>query len=67
LLGLYISFAAAFLKHPRTPTSAPAIDYQSADSEHLMKRMRVGQPDEVSNDFAFIVFILFTIVCRFAC
>jgi hypothetical protein len=39
---------AAFLKHPRTPTSAPAIDYQSADSEHLMKRMRVGQPDEVS-------------------
>jgi hypothetical protein len=39
--------AAAFLKHPRTPTSAPGIDYQSADSEHLMKRMRVGQPDEV--------------------
>nr|CAB3482246.1 unnamed protein product [Digitaria exilis] len=37
---------AAFLKHPRTPTSAPGIDYQSADSEHLMKRMRVGQPDE---------------------
>ncbi|KAE8806313.1 Topless-related protein 1 [Hordeum vulgare] len=31
-----------------TPTSAPGIDYQSADSEHLMKRMRVGQPDEVS-------------------
>ncbi|KAL5230740.1 hypothetical protein ABZP36_029516 [Zizania latifolia] len=39
---------AAFLKHPRTPTSAAGIDYQSADSEHLMKRMRVGQPDEVS-------------------
>ncbi|KAI4993136.1 hypothetical protein ZWY2020_007449 [Hordeum vulgare] len=39
---------AAFLKHPRTPTSAPGIDYQSADSEHLMKRMCVGQPDEVS-------------------
>ncbi|KAE8769138.1 Topless-related protein 1 [Hordeum vulgare] len=39
---------AAFLKHPRTPTSAPGIDYQSADSEHLMKSMRVGQPDEVS-------------------
>ncbi|KAE8796896.1 Topless-related protein 1 [Hordeum vulgare] len=39
---------AAFLKHPRTPTSAPGIDYQSADSEHLMKRMRVGQPDEMS-------------------
>lgn len=43
---LYL-FAAAFLKHPRTPTSAPGIDYQSVDSEHLMKRMRVGQPDEV--------------------
>ncbi|XP_072968974.1 protein TOPLESS-RELATED PROTEIN 2-like [Typha angustifolia] len=38
---------AAFLKHPRTPTSAPGIDYQSADSELLMKRMRVGQLDEV--------------------
>lgn len=43
---LYL-FTSAFLKHPRTPTSAPGIDYQSADSEHLMKRMRVGQPDEV--------------------
>lgn len=42
--------SAAFLKHPRTPTSAPGIDYQSADSEHLMKRMRVGQPDEVLDE-----------------
>jgi hypothetical protein len=41
---------AAFLKHPRAPTSAPGIDYQSADSEHLMKRMRVGQPDEVLDE-----------------
>ncbi|XP_010243111.1 PREDICTED: protein TPR2-like [Nelumbo nucifera] len=40
--------AAAFLKHPRTPTSAPGMDYQSADSEHLMKRIRTGQSDEVS-------------------
>ncbi|XP_068635481.1 protein TOPLESS-RELATED PROTEIN 2-like isoform X1 [Aristolochia californica] len=40
--------AAAFLKHPRTPTSAPGVDYPSADSEHLMKRMRTGQSDEVS-------------------
>ncbi|KAH7668741.1 WD40 repeat-containing protein [Dioscorea alata] len=40
--------AAAFLKHPRTPTSAPGMDYQTADSEHLMKRMRTGQSDEVS-------------------
>ncbi|KAJ8485525.1 hypothetical protein OPV22_018010 [Ensete ventricosum] len=39
---------AAFLKHPRTPTSAPGLDYQTADSEHLMKRMRMGQSDEVS-------------------
>ncbi|CAL9084769.1 unnamed protein product [Musa textilis] len=39
---------AAFLKHPRTPTSAPGMDYQTADSEHLMKRMRMGQSDEVS-------------------
>ncbi|XP_058103933.1 protein TOPLESS-RELATED PROTEIN 2-like isoform X3 [Magnolia sinica] len=40
--------AAAFLKHPRTPTSAPGMEYQSADSEHLMKRMRTGPSDEVS-------------------
>ncbi|CAD5173037.1 protein TOPLESS-RELATED PROTEIN 2-like isoform X1 [Musa acuminata AAA Group] len=39
---------AAFLKHPRTPTSAPGLDYQTADSEYLMKRMRMGQSDEVS-------------------
>ncbi|GMI88751.1 WUS-INTERACTING PROTEIN 1, TOPLESS [Hibiscus trionum] len=42
------SNAAAFLKHPRTPSGMPGIDYQSADSEHLMKRIRTGQPDEVS-------------------
>ncbi|XP_039122798.1 protein TOPLESS-RELATED PROTEIN 2-like isoform X2 [Dioscorea cayenensis subsp. rotundata] len=40
--------AAAFLKHPRTPTNAPGMDYQTADSEHLMKRMRTGPSDEVS-------------------
>ncbi|XP_058085510.1 protein TOPLESS-RELATED PROTEIN 2-like isoform X2 [Magnolia sinica] len=39
--------AAAFLKHPRTPTSAPGMDYQSVDSEHLMRRVRTGQSDEV--------------------
>ncbi|KAK4486314.1 hypothetical protein RD792_008985 [Penstemon davidsonii] len=38
----------AFLKHPRTPTGGPGMDYQTADSEHLMKRLRAGQPDEVS-------------------
>ncbi|KAG6397162.1 hypothetical protein SASPL_143327 [Salvia splendens] len=39
---------AAFLKHPRTPPGGPGMDYQTADSEHLMKRLRPGQPDEVS-------------------
>ncbi|KAG1354187.1 protein TOPLESS-RELATED PROTEIN 2 [Cocos nucifera] len=38
---------AAFLKHPRTPTSAPGMDYQTADSESLMKKMRTGPSDEV--------------------
>ncbi|XP_041011160.1 protein TOPLESS-RELATED PROTEIN 2-like isoform X2 [Juglans microcarpa x Juglans regia] len=41
------SSAAAFLKHPRTPTGVTGMDYQSADSEHL-KRIRIGQSDEVS-------------------
>ncbi|XAR70707.1 hypothetical protein NMG60_11027659 [Bertholletia excelsa] len=40
--------AAAFLKHPRTPSGAPGMDYQTADSDHLMKRIRSGQSDEVS-------------------
>lgn len=41
---------ATLLKRPRTPPSTtPTVDYQSADSEHLMKRARPGvQPvDEV--------------------
>ncbi|XP_062119809.1 protein TOPLESS-RELATED PROTEIN 2-like [Humulus lupulus] len=42
------SSAAAFLKHPRTPTGVTGMDYQSADSEHLIKRIRTGQSDEVS-------------------
>ncbi|KAK6232510.1 hypothetical protein SCA6_002583 [Theobroma cacao] len=41
------SSAAAFLKHPRTPSGMPGMDYQSADSEQLMKRIRTGQSDEV--------------------
>lgn len=40
--------SAAFLKHPRTTPGGPGMDYQMADSEHLMKRMRAGQSDEVS-------------------
>ncbi|KAG1361982.1 Protein TPR2 [Cocos nucifera] len=39
---------AAFLKHPRIPTSIPGMDYQIADSENLMKKMRTGHFDEVS-------------------
>ncbi|XWS27035.1 hypothetical protein CRYUN_Cryun26dG0081300 [Craigia yunnanensis] len=43
--------AAAILKRPRTPpTNNPALDYQSADSEHVLKRSRpFGMPDEVNN------------------
>ena len=49
-------FTAAFLKHPRTPTGVTSMDYQSADSENLMKRIRTGQSDEVwKNKFIFRV------------
>ena len=34
--------AAGLLKRPRTPPANPALDYQSADSEHIMKRGRAG-------------------------
>ncbi|CAN1215385.1 Topless-related protein 4 [Linum perenne] len=42
---------AALLKRPRTPpTSNPAIDYQTADSERVMKRSRpFGMSEEVNN------------------
>ncbi|XP_042409639.1 protein TOPLESS-RELATED PROTEIN 2-like isoform X1 [Zingiber officinale] len=40
--------AAAFMNHPRLPTGAPGIDYHTADSEHLMKKIRTSQVDEVS-------------------
>ncbi|KAL4285195.1 hypothetical protein GQ457_16G004370 [Hibiscus cannabinus] len=43
--------AAAILKRPRTPpTNNHALDYQSADSEHVLKRSRpFGMPEEVNN------------------
>ncbi|XP_020537820.1 topless-related protein 4 isoform X2 [Jatropha curcas] len=43
--------AAAIIKRPRTPpTNNPAMDYQTADSEHVLKRTRpFGISDEVSN------------------
>lgn len=31
---------AAILKRPRTPPNNPAMDYQTADSEHVLKRSR---------------------------
>lgn len=35
--------AASLLKRPRTPPgNNSALDYQSADSEHIMKRVRSG-------------------------
>ncbi|GMH30687.1 hypothetical protein Nepgr_032530 [Nepenthes gracilis] len=42
--------AAALLKRPRTPpNNSAAIDYQTADSEHVLKRSRpFGVSDEVS-------------------
>ncbi|XAR66873.1 hypothetical protein NMG60_11013241 [Bertholletia excelsa] len=42
--------AAAILKRPRTPTNNAAVDYQTADSEHVLKRPRpLGMSDEVNN------------------
>ncbi|KAL6974158.1 Topless-related protein 4, variant 3 [Sarracenia purpurea var. burkii] len=42
---------AAILKRPRTPpTNNAAVDYQTADSEHVLKRSRpFGMSDEVNN------------------
>ncbi|KAJ4708228.1 Topless-related protein [Melia azedarach] len=43
--------AAAIIKRPRTPpTNNAAMDYQTADSEHVLKRSRpFGLSDEVNN------------------
>ncbi|XP_028060914.1 topless-related protein 4-like isoform X2 [Camellia sinensis] len=43
--------AAAILKRPRTPpTNNAAVDYQTADSEHVLKRLRpFGMSEEVNN------------------
>ncbi|CAD5181956.1 unnamed protein product [Musa acuminata subsp. malaccensis] len=42
--------AAAFFKHPRTPTNAPpgGGDNQTLESERLWKRLRTAQTDEAS-------------------
>ncbi|XP_058206857.1 topless-related protein 4-like isoform X1 [Rhododendron vialii] len=42
--------AAAILKRPRSPPTNNAVDYQTADSEHVLKRSRpFGMSDEVNN------------------
>ncbi|KAJ7956726.1 Topless-related protein [Quillaja saponaria] len=50
-IGLTAANNAAILKRPRTPpTNNPAIDYQTADSDHVLKRTRpFGISDEVNN------------------
>lgn len=61
-LACFLIFnAAAFLKHPRTPTNAPGMDYQTADSEHLMKRMRTGPSDEVPKIIGFFFLFFFVV------
>lgn len=48
LLCQYVMIAS-MVKRPRTPpTNNPALDYQTADSEHVLKRSRpFGAPEEV--------------------
>ncbi|WCJ30023.1 Protein TOPLESS [Euphorbia peplus] len=50
-IGLAPNNAAALLKRPRTPpTSNPSMDYQTADSDNVLKRTRpFGISDEVNN------------------
>ncbi|KAM7268625.1 hypothetical protein ACFE04_010791 [Oxalis oulophora] len=50
-MGLGASNSQAILKRPRTPpTNNHAMDYQTADSEHVLKRSRpFGPSDEVNN------------------
>ncbi|XP_019452615.1 PREDICTED: topless-related protein 4-like isoform X3 [Lupinus angustifolius] len=45
--------AANILKRPRTPTNNSAMDYQTADSDHVLKRTRpFGILDEQGNNLA---------------
>ncbi|KAE9601801.1 putative transcription factor WD40-like family [Lupinus albus] len=49
-IGFAAASNAAILKRPRTPTNNPAMDYQTADSDHVLKRTRpFGISDEVNN------------------
>ncbi|KAI4379481.1 hypothetical protein MLD38_005772 [Melastoma candidum] len=49
-LGLAPQSTPGSLKHPRTPPTNSVMDYQTADSEHVLKRSRpFGISDEVNN------------------
>lgn len=46
-LKIYISLTGSILKRPRTPPATSAmVDYQNADHEPLMKRLRPGHSVE---------------------
>ncbi|XP_017258948.1 topless-related protein 4 isoform X1 [Daucus carota subsp. sativus] len=57
LVSFNSSNNAALLKRPRTPINNPAIDYQTADSEHVLKRPRPFgiSDDQVNNPTANIL------------
>ena len=41
----------SLVKRPRTPPNNPTLDYQTADSEHVLKRPRpFGISEEVHHD-----------------
>ncbi|CAL0330486.1 unnamed protein product [Lupinus luteus] len=49
-IGFAAANNAAILKRPRTPTNNLAMDYQTADLDHVLKRTRpFGISDEVNN------------------
>lgn len=50
----WTNFAATILKRPRSPpANNPAMDYQTADSDHVLKRSRpFGISDEVCNQYS---------------
>lgn len=56
LFAYYVlSILSAILKRPRTPPNNAAVDYQTADSEHALKRSRpFGMSDEVVRNYSFV-------------
>lgn len=44
--------AVSLVKRPRTPPNNPTLDYQTADSEHVLKRPRPFGISEEANDLA---------------